>query len=260
MFVEVPGGRLAYDSAGEGPLVVCVPGLGDTRDAYRFLRPPLVEAGYRVVTADLRGHGESSAGWDDYSQAAVGGDIVALLEELDAPGAVLLGNSYAGGGIVHAAAQAPERVAGIVPIDGFIRALPLNVALRVLLRLIASSPRLWSLYYAMAHRTAKPADLAEHRVKLVAMLGDPVRREAMSAMLLNRDLDAERVVAQVHCPALVLMGAKDPDFPDPAAEARAQASLLRGQAVVIDDAGHYPMSEFPGRTAEALLPFLKNAF
>lgn len=29
---------------------------------------------------------------------------------------------------------------------------------------------------------------------------------------------------------------------------------------MIDDAGHYPMSEFPERTAEALLPFLKNVF
>ncbi|GAA2322877.1 alpha/beta hydrolase [Nonomuraea roseoviolacea subsp. roseoviolacea] len=260
MFVDVPGGRLAYDSAGQGPLVVCVPGLGDTRAAYRSLRPPLVEAGYRVVTTDLRGHGESSAGWDDYSQAAVGGDIVALLEELDAPGAVLLGNSYAGGAIIHAAAEAPERVAGVVPIDGFVRAVPLNVAVRALLRLIAASPRLWSGYYAMAHRTAKPADLAEHRARLVAMLRDRSRREAMRAMLLNRELDAEQAVGQVRCPALVLMGGKDPDFPDPAAEARAQASLLRGQAVVMEDAGHYPMSEFPERTAEALLPFLKNVF
>ncbi|GAA3212791.1 alpha/beta fold hydrolase [Nonomuraea helvata] len=260
MFVDVPGGCLAYDSVGEGPLVVCVPGLGDTREAYRFLRPPLVEAGYQVVTMDLRGHGESSAGWDDYSQSAVGGDIVALLEELDAPAAVLLGNSYAGGGIVRAAAEAPERVAGIVPIDGFIRAVPLNVAVRALVRLIASSPRLWSLYYAMAHQTAKPDDLADHRAKLVAMLRDPERHEAMRTMLLNREPDAEQAIAQVRCPALVLMGAKDPDFPDPAAEAQTQASLLRGQAVVIDNAGHYPMSEFPERTAEALLPFLKNVF
>ncbi|MFF4616019.1 alpha/beta fold hydrolase [Nonomuraea jabiensis] len=260
MFVDVPGGRLAYDCAGDGPLVVCVPGLGDTRGAYRFLRPPLVEAGYRVVTADLRGHGESSAGWGDYSQSAVGGDIVALLEELDAPGAVLLGNSYAAGGVIRAAAEAPERVAGIVAIDGFIRAVPLNVAVRALVRLVAASPRLWSLYYALAHRTARPADLAGHRAELVAMLRDPKRREAMRAMLLDRELDAERAIDQVRCPALVLMGARDPDFPDPAAEARTQASLLRGQAVMIDGAGHYPMSEYPERTAEALLPFLRNAF
>ncbi|MFI6604039.1 alpha/beta fold hydrolase [Nonomuraea sp. NPDC050536] len=260
MFIDVPGGRLAYDYAGEGPLVVCVPGLGDTRDAYRSLRPVLVEAGYRVVTMDLRGHGESSAGWDDYSQSAVGADVVALLEHLDAPAAVLLGNSYAGGGVIRAAADAPERIAGIVPIDGFIRAIPVNPVVRALIRLIALSPRLWSVYYATAHPTAKPADLAEHRAKLVAMLRDPLRREAMRRMLLNRAPEAEQVIAQVRCPSLVLMGAKDPDFPDPAAEARTQASLLRGQAVMIDDAGHYPMSEFPERTAEALLPFLKNVF
>ncbi|MFI0420240.1 alpha/beta fold hydrolase [Spongiactinospora sp. 9N601] len=260
MFIDVPGGRLAYDSAGEGPLVVCLPGLGDTREAYRLLRPLLVEAGYRVVTMDLRGHGESSAGWDDYSQAAVGRDIVALLEALDAPGAVLLGNSYSGGAIVRAATDAPERVAGIVPIDGFIRAIPLNAALRALVRLIAASPRLWSLYYKVAHPTAKPADLAAHRAKLVAMLRDRKRHEAMRAMLLNRGPDAEHVLSEVRCPVLVLMGAKDPDFPDPAAEARTQASLLRGQAVVIDGAGHYPMSDHPERAAAALLPFLKNVF
>ncbi|MFI6316533.1 alpha/beta fold hydrolase [Nonomuraea sp. NPDC050556] len=256
MFFDVPGGRLAYDSEGEGPLVVCVPGLGDTRDAYRFLRPPLVEAGYRVVTMDLRGHGESSAEWDDYSQTAVGSDIVALLEKLDAPGAVLLGNSYAGGAVVHAAADAPERVAGIVPIDGFLRA----VRPTVVVRLIASSPRLWSLYYGRAHPTAKPADLAQHRARLVALLREPGRHQAMRAMLLNGAPEAEHFISEVHCPVLVLMGARDPDFPDPAAEARTQASLLRGQAVMIDGAGHYPMSEFPDRTAEALLPFLKNVF
>ena len=156
-----------------------------------------MEAGYRVVTMDLRGHGESSVGWDDYSQSAVGGDIVALLEELDAPGAVLLGNSYAGGGIVYgAAAEAPRRAgSGHVPIDGFIRAIPLNVAVRALIRVIGSSPRLWKVYYGMAHPTAEPADLDGHRAKLVAMLRDPQRREAMRRMLLNRaPEEAEQVI------------------------------------------------------------------
>ncbi|MGH3192240.1 MAG: hypothetical protein ACRDOL_34335 [Streptosporangiaceae bacterium] len=37
--------------------------MGDTRNAYRFLVPPLAAAGYRSAAADLRGHGESSTGW-----------------------------------------------------------------------------------------------------------------------------------------------------------------------------------------------------
>lgn len=46
-------GQIAYDVAGEGPLVVCVPSLGDVRAEYRFLVPQLVNAGYRVATMDV---------------------------------------------------------------------------------------------------------------------------------------------------------------------------------------------------------------
>jgi alpha-beta hydrolase superfamily lysophospholipase len=59
-FLDVEGGRIAYDVTGSGPLVVLSHGIGDHRQAYRFLAPKLAQAGYRVVSADLRGHGESS--------------------------------------------------------------------------------------------------------------------------------------------------------------------------------------------------------
>src|SRR5690242_21805763 len=62
-FLDVAGGRIAYDVTGEGPLVVLSHGIGDRRQAYRFLAPTLAQAGYRVANADLRGHGESSLGW-----------------------------------------------------------------------------------------------------------------------------------------------------------------------------------------------------
>ena len=61
-FLEVAGGRIAYDVTGEGPLVVLSHGIGDRRQAYRFLAPRLAQAGNRVARADLRGHGESSIG------------------------------------------------------------------------------------------------------------------------------------------------------------------------------------------------------
>ena len=83
--LDRPDGRLAFDdTGGDGPLIVCVPGLGDLRSEHRFLRPLLVDAGWRVVTMDLRGHGESSVEWPSYAPEAVGDDIVALLAHLDA--------------------------------------------------------------------------------------------------------------------------------------------------------------------------------
>ena len=71
-FLQRPDGRVAYEDAGDGPLVVMVPGLGDLLAEYRYLAPKLVTAGYRVVTLDLRGHGQSSVGWPDYTSAALG--------------------------------------------------------------------------------------------------------------------------------------------------------------------------------------------
>ena len=65
-FLKLPDGQIAYDdTGGTGPLVICVPGLGDMRQQYRFLAPRLVAAGFRVVTMDLPGHGESSVDWPD---------------------------------------------------------------------------------------------------------------------------------------------------------------------------------------------------
>ena len=85
-FLEHPQGRIAYDETGpaDGQLVVLVPGIGDLRQQYRFLAPTLVDAGYHVVTTNLGGLGESSTGWDDYTGAATGSDVVALLRTLHA--------------------------------------------------------------------------------------------------------------------------------------------------------------------------------
>jgi alpha-beta hydrolase superfamily lysophospholipase len=66
-YLEIEDGRIAYDVDGEGPLVVLAHGMGDGREAYRHLAPAIVAAGYRVVRADLRGHGESSIGWHSYT-------------------------------------------------------------------------------------------------------------------------------------------------------------------------------------------------
>ena len=54
-FLDVEGGRIAYEGTGSGPLVVLSHGIGDRRQVYRFLAPQLAQAGCRVATADLRG-------------------------------------------------------------------------------------------------------------------------------------------------------------------------------------------------------------
>ncbi len=137
-YLEVAGGRIAFDDTKTaGPLIVCVTGLGDVRANYRFLVPQLMAAGYRVVTMDLRGHGESSTGWSDYSDTAIAGDVLALVHSLNAGPAILVGNSYGGAAIAYAAATEPSAITGLVLLDAFVRDIPQGVFQRLGLRAVA---------------------------------------------------------------------------------------------------------------------------
>ena len=120
-YLQNQNGQIVYEDTGSGPLVVCVPSLGDVRSEYRFLAPRLVEAGYRVLCMDVRGHGESSTEWDDFSVAGVGRDLLALIRAQDAGPAVVVSDSMAGGASVWAAAESPEWIAGLMLIDPVVR-------------------------------------------------------------------------------------------------------------------------------------------
>src|ERR1700690_3126519 len=119
-YLSRPDGRVAYDVAGHGPLVVLVPGMGDLRGAYRFLAPALRDAGYRVACTDLRGHGESDASFGSYGDRETAGDVAALIDELGGP-AVVVGNSMGAAAAVLTAAERPELLRGLVLVGPFVR-------------------------------------------------------------------------------------------------------------------------------------------
>src|ERR1039458_404805 len=132
-YLQRPEGRIGYDVAGAGPLVVLVPGMGDLRAGYRFLAPALREAGYRVACTDLRGHGDSDTTFTSYGDQETAGDLIALIEELSAP-AVVIGNSMGAGSAALAAAQRPGLVSGLVLIGPFVRNATMSALKRILLR------------------------------------------------------------------------------------------------------------------------------
>ena len=206
---------------------------------------------------DLRGHGESSTGWSDYSSAAIGSDIVALIEALGAGPAAVIGTSMGAGAAAWAAAEAPAAIATLTLIGPFVRDIPLPLPTRLILKTVVNTafvgpwaPAAWGAYYASLYPTRKPADFADYRARLVANLAEPGRMAALRAMLRQPKSDVEARLAEVSAPTLVVMGTKDPDFPDPAAEAATVARLLRGTVTLVDGAGHYPHAEMP----EAVLP------
>jgi pimeloyl-ACP methyl ester carboxylesterase len=263
-FLDRPSGRIAYDDQGSGPPVVMVPGLGDVRAEYRFLAPLLVAAGYRAVSMDLRGHGESSTGWPDYSCAALGSDVVALVEHLDAGPAALIGTSMGAGAVAWAAAEAPERTADLILIGPFVRDVPpwsllKGIVQKLMIKAALAgpwAPGVWGGYYVSLYPTAKPADLDDYRSALVAGLRQPGRLAALKGMMNASKADAAARLGDVRAPALVMMGSKDPDFANPADEAAIVAELVHGEVVMIEGAGHYPHAEMPAIAAPSIIDFL----
>ncbi|WP_238015488.1 alpha/beta hydrolase [Dactylosporangium sp. AC04546] len=252
------GGRIAYDdSAPGGPLVLCLPGMGVTRRTYEPFVPLLVQAGYRVVTMDLRGAGDTDAHWTDYSPQAIGRDAIALIKQLNAGPAILVTNSYTAATAIWAAAEAPELFSAIVLGGPFARVMPKpNVIMRAAQWAATTYRPLWMMFWASLYRTRKPNPAEREALK--ASLAEPGRMAAIKAMGDADKSVCEARMPEVRTPALVVMGTRDPDFPDPAAEAELVAGRISGSVVMIDGAGHYPHSEFPEETAAAVLAFLQS--
>ncbi|WP_410814450.1 alpha/beta fold hydrolase [Micromonospora sp. 067-2] len=255
--VRRSGGHIAYEVQGEGPLVVLTHGMGETRDSFRHLVPLLVAGGHRVASVDVRGHGESSVGWPTYAPAEVGADLLAVVRDVDGGPAVLVGSSSSAAAVVFAAAEAPDLVSGIVQMAPFVNRPKLNPLMRLALAAVVRSPRLFGMFHNTLFPVHRPADDAAYRRSMVARLREPGRMAATRGVAAPAEPHWTSRAPQVRQPVLVLMGTKDPDFPDPGAEARAARRLFgTAEARMIEESGHYPHADRPQRTAEELLGFL----
>ncbi|GAA3475495.1 alpha/beta hydrolase [Streptomyces yanii] len=269
--LAVDGGTIAYEVAGSGPLIVLAHGMGDSRAAYRVVIPPLVAAGYRVATVDLRGCGESSVGWPAWSRTAIAGDLLAVIRHLGGP-AVLVGHSISGGAATIAAAQEPSLITAVVELAPFTRKQSIRLAdLRVkrfrrgMLRLLGTgafgSVPLWCSYLDVAYPGVKPADWAERLGRIDSMLSEPGRMKALQGMGRSAPTDAGAQLGKVRCPVLVVMGTLDPDWADPHAEGSAIVDALPsglGRLETIEGAGHYPHDQFPDQVVSLMLAFLRS--
>jgi pimeloyl-ACP methyl ester carboxylesterase len=259
-YLARPGGVVAYDdTGGTGPLVVEVPGMGDVRGEYRVLTPSLAAAGYRVVSLDVRGHGQTSAVWPDYSAHAVGGDVLALIDHLGEGPATVIGTSFAAGSALWAAHDAPARVRGVVLISPMVTEVKLSFTARATLAVAFAGPwrvAFWGWYWNKLFPLHKPADHAAYQAALLANLRAPGRMDALYKMLTLSKADTAGIIDTVHTPALLIVGGKDMDFDDPAADGAKLAARLRGALLLVDGAGHYPQVETPDIVAPAVLKFL----
>ncbi|TCZ66737.1 alpha/beta fold hydrolase [Roseicella aquatilis] len=107
----------------DGPPVVLLHGFPYAPQGYDAVIPPLAAAGRRVIVPYLRGYGPTrflaAATPRSGQQAALGRDLLDLLDALAIPRAVLAGYDWGGRAACVVAALWPERCAGLVTCTGY---------------------------------------------------------------------------------------------------------------------------------------------
>jgi len=162
---------IAYFEAGpaEGPPVLLMHGFPYDIHSYAEVAPILAEAGCRVIVPFLRGYGATRFASDatprSGEQAALGADLLALLDALAIPRAVLAGYDWGGRAACVVAALWPERCAGLVSFNSY-NIQDIAKAMRP--EGAENEHRLWYQYYFHSERGR--AGLTEDRRGLTRLL------------------------------------------------------------------------------------------
>lgn len=259
-----------YRDEGAGDAVVFIHGHTLDHRMWEAQITPLVEAGYRVVCYDLRGHGQTDAPPTGYTPEELAADLKALLDGLGIEQADIVGLSR-GGAIALAFALAyPDVTRTVTFIDSILPGRSFDPDLGAFLgqvvggfrergRTVYEEEWFQGPIFGGVHRDpALTAQILEMiRGYSAAELSAPPATARVGDGASPRGAPLADRLAEVAAPTLVLVGALDlPSFH------RFADELTRGipntRAAVIEDAGHMANMEQPAAVNARLLAFLQE--
>ncbi|HEY5947305.1 MAG TPA: alpha/beta hydrolase, partial [Kofleriaceae bacterium] len=211
------GRRISYCEHGHGPrVVVLTHGLLMDRRMYTKLAPALAARGHRVITVDMLGHGASDQPHEmtAYSMQQFGRDVLALLDHLEVPQAVIGGTSLGANVALEAAVLAPARVRALVlEMPVLENALPAAAAAFVPLALaLRISHRMMGLVARITRRIPRTHFLVDVMI-------DFIRRDPLASLAVLDGLIFGRVAPPIEerralpHPTLVIGHPSDPIHP-----------------------------------------------
>lgn len=249
-----PDVTIDYFAAGDGPALVLVHGITESRRSWDPLVAPLIAAGYRVIAVDLRGHGDSSA-VAPFDLTTMAGDLAAVIGAENADDALVVGHSL--GGAVASAYAAGGSCRGVVDVDqplllsGFKEALtPLEPLLR------GSEAEFRSAITTVFDQMA--GALAGHERRRVERIRRPdqdvvlgIWDLVLASSVAELDAVVDAVVGSIEVPYLSLHGID----PGPAYGEWLTSRIASARFEVWLDLGHYPHLVAPERFVERIVEF-----
>ncbi len=117
-FITLRGLQFHYrEFSRRGAPLILLHGLASQSHIFDLVAPKLAQH-FRVIAFDQRGHGESEKPDEGFDFENVARDVVALLDALKIKRALIAGHSWGGNVALYLAAHFPERVRGMILIDG----------------------------------------------------------------------------------------------------------------------------------------------
>lgn len=225
-FFAHDGFDISFLDHGAGDPVLLIHGFASSKEV-NWIAPGwvkvLIEAGYRAVAFDHRGHGASTKSYDkaDYTPTKMAGDAAALLDHLDIARAHVLGYSMGARVAAFMALEHPQRVASLI-FGGLGSGMVDGVGE-------------WDII-ADALVAPDPATITHPRGKMFRAFADQTGsdRAALAACIAtSRELLSAADMARINQPALVAVGTKDDiaGAPEPLARMmpNAQAFAIEGR-------------------------------
>jgi pimeloyl-ACP methyl ester carboxylesterase len=248
------GTTIAYAETGGGAPLVLVHGITESRGAWDPLLPALNER-WRVVTIDLRGHGESERR-APYDPVTLATDVNAVVEALGLEAPLMVGHSL-GGVVVTAYGGAGHPTRGIVNIDQPIALGAFKEALEPLAPLLTGSRDDFDTAISIVFDVLDGPLPPEERARIRALSSpEPevvlgVWSTVFETSAEDLDLAAADLASGIDVPYLSLHG-NDPgvEYPD-----WLQAIIPSATVDVWAERGHYPHLVEPGRFVDRLVAF-----
>ena len=254
---HIAGTRLRLIDTGTGPAVVFVHGFGASLYSWRHQLEPVLQAGYRVVAFDNAGFGFSDHAAGAFDNAAYTKLLLALLDSLEIPDAVLVGHSMGGQIAAEVAVAAPHRVRGLVLLDpsGYRGPMAWRSWRQLLARLLSRTAVAAILRYCFADpRRVTRNDIDQYYAPVARLSG----RRAIARVLGEFRFDMLRGhAAVIAAPTLILWGTADRIIPFQQVADLAN-DLPRAAVVLIRDAGHNPQEEQPAEVNRQLIAYLRS--
>ncbi|MGW0215794.1 alpha/beta fold hydrolase [Micromonospora chokoriensis] len=260
-----------YEDHGTGTPVVLSHGYPLSGKAWEKQVSALLAAGYRVITYDRRGWGNSSQPTDGYDYDTFASDVNVLLTELDVRDAILVGHSMGTGDVArYLGRYGTERVAKVVlmsPIPPFLLRTDDNPegAPQSLFDGFIQAARgdreawlkqfLQNFYNLDVYGGSLVSDEAFQASVNVAVAGSPVAAVACIPTWLT---DFREDLATIDVPVLVIHGDQDRVLPIGVTGQRVSAFVADSQLLVIEGGPHAIAWTHADQVNDALLDFFKK--